>query len=190
MATGIQTQLVGDGDEYTVAADGPRIVINSETITLEIGDIVTINEYASTYGSYVPATPSMLGLYQVYTPQMFLDNTYQTPTNVIQGHDGSLTVAFEDGDYRNGVLLEFEKRCFNNIKLSTEEKYYPPIQACDVIPGQFRTTDYTLTEINNILNISFLSWVGSQRVPYKGEEYILTSTILIRLTPAHGKWLD
>ena len=172
VATGIQTQLVGDGDEYTVASDGPRIVINSENVTLEIGDIVTINEYASTYGSYVPATPSMLGLYQVYTPQMFLDNTYQTPTNVIQGHDGSLTVAFEDGDYRNGVLLEFEKRCFNNIKLPAEEKYDPPIQAVDVIPGQFRTTDYTLTEINNILNISFLSWVGSQRVSYKDQTYI------------------
>jgi len=170
-ATGVQTQLVGDGHEYTVATDGPRITINIENITLAIGDIITINEYAATYGSYIPASPSMLGLYQVYKPQMFLDNTYVTPTNVIQGHDGSLTVAFEAGDYRNGVLLEFEKRCFNNIKLTATEKYFPPIQAVDVIPGQFRTTDYTLTEINNILNISFLSWVGTQRVPFKDQTY-------------------
>jgi len=170
-ATGVQTQLVGDGDEYTVATDGPRITINIENITLAIGDIITINEYAATYGSYIPASPSMLGLYQVYKPQMFLDNTYVTPTNVIQGHDGSLTVAFEAGDYRNGVLLEFEKRCFNNIKLTATEKYFPPIQAVDVIPGQFRTTDYTLTEINNILNVSFLSWVGTQRVPFKDQTY-------------------
>ena len=170
-ATGIQTQLVGDGHDYTVATDGPRITIDSTSITLAIGDIITINEYTATYGSYVPATPSMLGLYQVYKPQMFLDNTYITPTNVIQGHDGSLTVAFDDGDYRNGVLLEFEKRCYNNIKLTSEEKYNPPLQAVDVIPGQFRTTDYTLTEVNNILNRSFLSWVGTQRVPYKDQTY-------------------
>ena len=170
-STGVQEQLVADGHDYTVATDGPRITINSENITLAIGDIITINEYDATYGSYVPATPSMLGLYQVYKPQMFLDNTYITPTNVIQGHDGSLTVAFDNGDYRNNVLLEFEKRCYNNIKLSIEEKYFPPIQAVDVIPGQFRTTDYTLTEINNILNVSFLSWVGTQRVPYKIQTY-------------------
>jgi hypothetical protein len=170
-STGVQTQLVGDGIDYTVAADGPRITINSANITLAIGDIITINEYAETYGSYIPATPSMLGLYQVYKPQMFLDNTYVTPTNVIQGHDGSITIAFETGDYRNDVLLEFEKRCFNNIKLPDYEKYDPPLRAVDVIPGQFRTTDYTLTEINNILNVSFLSWVGENRVPYKDQTY-------------------
>jgi len=171
-STGIQTILVGDGYEYTVATDGPRITINSTYITLNIGDIITINEYATTYGSYVPATPSMMGLYGIYRPQEFLDNTYVTPTNVIQGHDGSLTVAFETGDYRNAVLLEFEKRIYNNIKINVAERYDPPLQAVNVIPGQFRTTDYTLTEVNDILNVSFLSWVGENRVPYKNQTYI------------------
>ena len=41
-----------------------------------------------------------------------------------------------------------------------------------MIPGQFRTTDYTLTEVNNILNVSFLAWVGENRVPYKKQTYI------------------
>ena len=172
ISTGIQTILVGDGHEYTVATDGPRITINSTEITLSIGDIIIINEYATTYGSYVPATPSMMGLYPIYRPQEFLDNTYVTPTDVIQGHDGSLTVAWETGDYRNAVLLEFEKRCYNNIKINAAERYNPPLQAVDVIPGQFRTTDYTLTEVNNILNVSFLSWVGANRVPYKNQTYI------------------
>jgi hypothetical protein len=171
-STGIQTILVGDGHEYTVATDGPRITINNVEITLSIGDIITINEYATTYGSYVPATPSMMGLYPVYRPQQFLDNTYVTPTNVIQGHDGSLTVAWETGDYRNAVLLEFEKRCYNNIKINAVERYNPPLQAVDVIPGQFRTTDYTLTDVNDILNVSFLAWVGANRVPYKDQTYI------------------
>jgi hypothetical protein len=47
-STGIQTILVGDGHEYTVATDGPRITINNVEITLSIGDIITINEYATT----------------------------------------------------------------------------------------------------------------------------------------------
>ena len=170
-ATGVQTILIGDGEEYTVATDGPRITINSDKITLVDGDIITIREYTATYGSYIPATPSMLGLYPVYMPQSFVDNTYVTPTTVIQGHDGSLTVAFETGDYRNDVLLELEKRIYNNIKINTAEKYDPPLRASDVIPGQFRTTNYTLTEINNILNISFLAWVGASRVPYKDQTY-------------------
>ena len=171
VATGIQTLLIGDGEEYTVATDGPRITINSEKITLENDDIITIREYTATYGSFVPATPSMLGLYPVYLPQSFVDNTYVTPTKVIQGHDGSLTVAYDTGDYRNDVLLELEKRIYNNIKINVAEKYDPPLRASDVIPGQFRTTAYTLTEINNILNVSFLSWAGANRVPYKDQTY-------------------
>jgi hypothetical protein len=170
-ATGVQTILVGDGEQYTVATDGPRITINNDKVTLANDDIITIREYTFTYGSYVPATPSMMGMYPVYLPYSFLDNTYQTPTTVIQGHDGSLTVAFPTGDYRNDVLLEFEKRVYNNIKINTYEKYDPPLRASDVIPGQFRTTAYTLTEINDILNVSFLAWVGANRVPYKDQTY-------------------
>ena len=170
-ATGVQTILIGDGEEYTVATDGPRITIDSTKITLVDGDIITIREYTATYGSYIPATPSMLGLYPVYMPQTFVDNTYITPTTVIQGHDGSLTVAWETGDYRNDVLLELEKRIYSNIKINTAEKYDPPLRASDIIPGQFRTTNYTLTEINNILNVSFLAWVGANRVPYKDQTY-------------------
>ena len=172
ISTGVQTILTGDGYEYTVATDGPRITINTDRITLNNGDIITINEYATTYGSYVPATPSMLGLYGVYRPQEFLDNTYVTPTNVIQGHDGSIVVSFEQGDYRNAVLLEFEKRIYNNIKVSADDRYALPLQAVDVIPGQFRTTDYTLSEVTTILNTSFLTWVGENRVPYKDQTYI------------------
>jgi hypothetical protein len=172
VSTGIQTILTGDGHEYTVAADGPRITIDTTVVTLNIGDKVTIREYTSTVGSYVPATPSMMGLYQIYRPQQFLDNTYVDPQQVIQGHDGSLTVAWDEGDYRNAVLLEFEKRIYNNIKISAAERYTPPISSVDVIPGQFRTTDYTLTEVNDILNRSFLAWDGAMRLPYKDQTYI------------------
>ena len=172
ISTGIQTILVGSGQEYTVAADGPRITINTTAVTLAIGDKIIIREYKSTLGSFVPSTPSSMGLYQIYKPQQFLDTTYVDPQQVIQGHDGSLTVAYEDGDYRNAVLLEFEKRIYNNIKIGAAERATPPISSVDVIPGQFRTTDYTLTEVNDILNRNFLTWDGAVRLPYKDQTYI------------------
>ena len=37
--------------DYAVATDGPRIVVS---VTLSLGDVLTINEYSATYGSFVP----------------------------------------------------------------------------------------------------------------------------------------
>ena len=150
--------------EYVVATDGPRLTI---TITLNVGDIVTIREYADTAGNYVPNTPSKMGLYPKYRPEIFYDDNYVNPTLVIRGHDGSITVAF--GDIRDDVLLEFEKRIYNNIKLDGNPI---PLDADDIIPGFFRTTDYTQTEITNILSENFLSWVGWNKLDYKAQDYI------------------
>ena len=45
----------------------------------------------------IPATPTKLGLYPKFTPQIYLDNTFvDEPLNVIQGHDGSKSIAFDD----------------------------------------------------------------------------------------------
>jgi hypothetical protein len=99
-----QTLLV-KGTDYTVATDGPRLTI---TRPLSVGDVVTIREYSHTYGNFVPNTPTKMGLYPKYRPEIFFDTGYLNPTAVIQGHDGSITVAF--GDIRDQVLLEFEKR--------------------------------------------------------------------------------
>ena len=37
------------------------------------------------------------------------------PTKIIIGHDGSSTIAFND--YRDNLLLDLEKRIYNNIKI-------------------------------------------------------------------------
>jgi hypothetical protein len=172
ISTGIQTILTSDGHDYTISIDGPRITINTNSITLNNGDLISIREYQSTAGSFVPATPSMMGMYEIYRPRTFVDNTYVVPQEVIQGHDGSITVAWDQGDYRNEVLLEFEKRVYNNIKVSEVERYSLPLKATDVIPGQFRETDYSLTDINIMLAVSFLAWCGGNRIPYKSQNYI------------------
>jgi hypothetical protein len=152
--------------DYTVAVDAPTLTI---TVPLAVGDVIKIREYPTTYGSYVPNTPTKLGLYPAYKPDIYEDTTYINPRTVIRGHDGSITLAFTD--YRDQVLLEFEKRIFDNLKIQSTI----PLIFADVVPGQFRTTDYTLSEINNILSEDFLTWVGWNKLDYTEQNYLASN---------------
>ena len=154
------------GYDYTVSQDAPTLTI---TKTLALGDVITIQEYSATYGTFIPNTPTKLGLYPAFRPQIYLDPTYVTPTMIILGHDGSKTVAF--GDFRDQLLLEFETRIFNNLKIQSEI----PVTLSDVVPGQFRTTGYSLNDINQILSTSFLSWLGWNKLTYTSQDYIPTN---------------
>ena len=142
-----------------------EFLINESNVKLltsfEVGDELRVEDYFSTEGSYIPATPSKLGLYPKFEPTIYLDNSYVTPTNVIQGHDGSLTVAFND--FRDAAILEFEKRIFNNIK-STYNREILDINT--ILPGSFRETDYSIEEINTILRADFIKWAGTNNVDY------------------------
>ncbi len=164
---------------YTVATDGPRLTI---LLPLAVGDVVTIREYTNTAGSFVPNTPTKLGLYNAYKPEIFVDTNYVNPTTVIRGHDGSITVAF--GDIRDDVLLEFERRIFNNLKT---EGNSVPLTADDVIPGYFRTTDYTAAEITTILSENFLTWVGWNKLDYKTQNYVANNAFTYNYSQAGDK---
>ena len=155
--------LLTRGRDYVVDPEAPRLTV---TAPLTVGETVVIREYANTAGNFVPNTPTKLGLYPKYVPQQFLDPNYVEPIPVIQGHDGSITVAFND--IRDPVLLEFETRIYNNLKTDDNPV---PLTADDVIPGFFRTTDYSQTEINDILNESFLTWVGWNKLDYTSQTY-------------------
>jgi hypothetical protein len=168
--------LLVRGTEYIVSTDALKLRI---LVPLTVGDVVTINEYPTTIASWCPNTPSKMGLYSKYTPSIFVDETYSEPTLVIQGHDGSITIAF--GDIRDQVLLEFEKRIYDNIKvdenpipLTTDEidPLFYPAQTTALLPGFFRKTPYTYAEINQIMSEDFLSWVGQNRVDYTQQNYV------------------
>jgi hypothetical protein len=135
--------------------------VNDRTTTIEVGDLLTIVEYANTDGNYIPETPTKLGLYPKFTPEIFEDDTYRVSINVIRGHDGSLTPAF--GDYRDDFLLELEKRIYNNIKLPDTGSYQ---EVFSVIPGKFRNNDYSINEITQILTKNFMSWVGNNKLDF------------------------
>jgi hypothetical protein len=152
------------------------------TAPLTIGDAITIYEYSNTDGNYIPETPTKLGLYPKFTPEIYLDTTYQTPINVIQGHDGSITPAW--GDYRDQLLLEFEKRVYNNIKVNYEQNVF---DIYNYLPGKFRSADYTNKEFTQLLTDSFLQWVGGNRVDYITNSYFVNNNAF---TWNYNKFVD
>lgn len=170
---GTVTQLIRNSD-YTISTDSPSLTV---TLSLAAGDQITIKEYNQTYGSYVPNTPTKLGLYPATIPAVTLDSNYSQPTYFIVGHDGSYTKLYGDYidgkliDFRDQVLLEFETRIYNNLKLSNTI----PIQAYEILPGFFRDTDYSYDEILQIYSSSFLNWVGQNRISYKKQFYSATN---------------
>jgi hypothetical protein len=177
----VNNVILTRGYDYVVGTESATVTIS---VPLNVGDVVTINEYTDTAGNFVPNTPTKLGLYPKYEPKIFLDVNYVNPTPVIQGHDGSITVAF--GDIRDDVLLEFEKRIFSNLK---NDGNPPPLVAEDVIPGYFRTTDYTQAEVNQILGEEFLAWVGANKLDYTQQTYIASDEFTYNYSQA-GNRLD
>ena len=141
-------QLV-HGKDYTFNTDGYVLV----TATKQPDDIIEIYEYETTNGSYVPPTPSKLGLFPAYEPVKYLDNTYQTPRNIIQGHDGSKVAAFDD--YRDDLLLELERRIYNNIKVAYDATL---LDIHDLAGGDFRNTEVTKAQIDRVMLSDFLKW--------------------------------
>jgi len=149
--------------DYVVATDGPRITI---LVDLPIGSQLTLQEYSATYGSFAPNTPTKLGLYPAFIPQVITQRTSGGMVQVTQGHDGSITPLFND--IRDQVLLEFETRIYNNLKLDGNPV---PLTIEDVLPGQFRDTGFSYAEITNILNQDFLSYVGANKLDYRTQNF-------------------
>lgn len=152
------TQLIS-GIDYTFDTARPAFTFNDTAVTLQVDDVITIVEYSNTDGCYIPETPSKLGTYPKFKPELVADDTYRTAINVIRGHDGSIMPAFND--YRDDFVLELEKRIYNNIKLPDTGMYQ---SIYEVLPGKFRTGEYSYTEVWSILSKSFLTWVGNNRI--------------------------
>ena len=146
------------GPDYTFSLVSPAIIFST---TLTIGDTIEIRDYFDTDGNYIPETPTKLGLYPKFEPEIYTDITYQIPVQVIRGHDGSITPAF--GDFRDQYILELEKRIYNNIKADYKQNM---MELYDIIPGRFRTTDYSAIEWARLLSHSFLQWTGANNLDY------------------------
>jgi hypothetical protein len=167
------------GRDYVVATDGPRITV---LVNLSLGDVLTLQEYAATYGSFVPNTPTKLGLYPAWLPEIVERKTTNGTELGIIGHDGSFTKAF--GDIRDEVLLEFERRIYNNLKLDGNPV---PLTVYDVMPGQFRDTGYDYQEVTNILSVDFLSWVNWNKLQYRDQVYNANNEFTFNYSSSRNK---
>ena len=79
---------------------------------------------------------------------------------VLQGHDGSIWKCF--GDYRDRLLLEFEKRIYNNLKQDYDESI---VDLADFIESDFRSTGFTRQKIANVIIAEFNTWLETVGVP-------------------------
>lgn len=154
--------------DYVFLTDTPGFRI-LDSFNLDYDDVLTVVEYNNTDANFIPETPTKLGLYPKFIPEIYVDDTYANGSvTCIRGHDGSVTPAF--GDYRDDILLEFERRIYNNIKI--ENSFTDLIK---LTPGAFRDTEYTLTEWTQVLSNSFLAWVGNNRLDYSTNDYFESS---------------
>ncbi len=171
-------QLVIDKD-YTFDTTNPLVRFSS---TLSVGDNILIRVFNNICGSTMPMSPTKLGLYPSFEPSIYLDDTYIEPTNVIQGHDGSLTVCFNDD--RDLLLLELEKRIYNNLKVNYDPRI---LDINEINPSVFRNTGYTSEQFDKSIQEEFLRWTGIYSVDYESNDNaIFANNFSYRYIDANG----
>jgi len=161
--------------EYTVDSNNPTVTLipdngntfyNQSTLVLALGDVITFRKYNTTDGSHVPPTPTKLGLYPAFVPQIVTDGRPGSTRQMLRGHDGSLMALF--GDHRDAALLEFELRIYNNLKVSYNGNLH---DYRDYVPGGFRSTPYSKAEFDQILSSNYTSWLG--KTGLKNDDYVV-----------------
>ena len=150
--------LLNLGTDYTFSTDDDTVNI---TATLAEGDTIKIRDYPDTTGSYIPPTPTKLGMYPKFTPEKYTDTTYITDTEVIRKHDGSIIKTY--GDERDDLIIELERRIYNNIKASYDSTL---LDINESTPSAFTSTEFTLQNINDVMAGDFYKWAGRNNVQY------------------------
>jgi len=147
-------QLIGTRNEYQFDDTTNSITI---IVPLAVNDVLTIDCYLDTTGCYIPPTPSKLGMYPATVPAIVSVSVSTTIAQfVILAHDGSFYLPY--GDYRDNIILEYEKRVYNNIKVRFNNKIYDSIAAQ---PGIFRNLNYNQDDFNKIIEADFSTWAGT-----------------------------
>ena len=160
-----------------LVVDRDYVIENNNPITIRLigdflGSTITTKLYTSERDSaQCPPTPSVLGIYPLFQPEITIDNTFETPQEVVVGHDGSKTATY--GDARDQLLLDFEQRIYNAAKKEFREaNSLPELNFFDIRPGEFRTTGYGYVEWYNLMRYYFSTWTSLNDVdPVTNEFY-------------------
>ena len=161
----------GQGSLFTdmLVVDRDYVIESFNPITIRLigdylGSTITTKLYTAERDSaQCPPTPSVLGIYPLYQPEITTDDTFETPQEVLIGHDGSRTPTY--GDARDQILLDFEQRIYNAAKKEFREaNSLPELNFFDIRPGAFRNTGFTYVEWYNLMRYHFSTWAGVNQV--------------------------
>lgn len=141
----INSQQLLYGKDYTFTNEG-FVQISAQR---KVNDIIEIVEYENNNGNYVPPTPTKLGLFPKYFPEIYIDDTvivgdeldpntpfkiYGTTTNYGRFNLGwfyplfSSVEAVKEYDLNNGGLGEFQQINFNYLNTP----FYMPLSDTNI----------------------------------------------------------
>ena len=162
-------ELLTIGKDYTLSSTNPITV--DVTRSIGLGDSIITKLYNIDRDSAeCPATPSTMGLYPLFTPGIETDNSFQTPQQLLVGHDGSKTAL--TGTTVDDVILEFEKRLYNtSMQQFRDRNSLPRLNVGDIRSGYFRTDNFSSREYIDLLRNSFTNWLGANKVDHVTNEF-------------------
>ena len=139
---GAQIDLLEIDRDYSLSSTSTTNTFTpSSALDLQLADRLVFKIYDKERDSAeCPPTPSVLGLYPLTQPEIITDNSFQTPIEVIVGHDGSKTPTV--GTELDQILLEFETRIYNSAKKESQDaNSLPELSVSNVRAGKFRNTN-------------------------------------------------
>ena len=141
----------------------PSVWIEDALTSINLGKILDFPFSLSGMGTrengeptYYPSSPSRLGIFGVYKPEKYLDTSYITPRNVIQMHDGSIMLAYDD--FRDDVILAFENNVYDTIPDNYKTEYTPDFDWTQFVTTKYHTGDYSVEEFNRLLTPILQRW--------------------------------
>ena len=91
---------------------------------------------------------------------------YSSGVAMIRGHDGSYIKAYKD--FRDELLLDLERRIFNNIKVAYSTDL---LDINDFIGGEYKTSEFTKSEVDSSLLSDFMQWLRSVNNDYTENDF-------------------
>ena len=170
-ANDIEKLMCVDVDYSITSTNGVVTITFDPSYTLTLGNTIKVRMYdANRESCQTPPTPSALGLYPIYYPEIINDTSFIEPIKMVQGHDGSKSVAIDDvHDY---ILLEFEKRVYNStLQQFRNNDSLPDLNETDIRPGRFRTTGRSRDEYYGLLRNNFNFYITRNDVDFVKNEF-------------------
>lgn len=168
---GKEELLCIDEDYQLDSSSGIVVLTFTDDYTLTLGNTIRIKTYKEDIESaQVPPTPSAMGLYPLYYPEIFMDDSFVDPIKMIRGHDGSKTIAVDD--VHDFILLEFERRIYNaTLQQFRDNDSVPDLSIFDVRPGAFRNTGRSRDEFYGLLRSNFNLYIDRNEVDFVKNEF-------------------